>query len=159
MPDNNNKLPPCGLYRTSVALAANPELVPAGRLVMFHNHSDQNMPFVQLPEKNVNNIWKFTENGPGIESPEFIEGLQPLLPQGIYYLKKGIKTHDEVQPAFSIVQLGYTPEAEPIIFMGSFENGVIVFPQQGYKFYDPSIFEHLQPLRTKGDIGGIVSFH
>lgn len=157
---DKKQLPKCGLYRTSVALPSNPELVPAGRLVMFHNHSDKDMPFVQLPEKNINNIWKFTDQGPGIENaPQFIEGLMPLLPQGVYYLKKGIKTHEGIQPNHSIVQLGYTPMAEPIIFMGSFENGVIVFPNKGYKFDDPSIFEHLEPLRTKGDINGLVSFH
>ncbi len=142
------ELPPCGLYRTGRPLKSNPEEVPANRLVMFHNHSNRGIPFVQLPTHNENNTWYFSEYGPGIEDDdEFIEALEPLREQGFYFLREDLHTHDRILPKYTIVQLGYTMEGDPIIFPGERmpEANAIQFPLVGYQFSDLSVLEVLRP--------------
>ena len=138
-------LPPCGLYKTGMALTSDPASVPAGRLVMFHNHSDKDMPFVQLPRENVNNTWDFNPIGPGIGDDEaFIGSLQPLKPQGVYVLSQDIATGSASLPAGTLVQLGYNRDGDPILFTGYWHEGRIAFPSKGYRFEDPGILDNLQ---------------
>ncbi len=142
------KLPPCGLYRTGRALKSDPEGVPANRLVMFHNHSNRGIPFVQLPSYNEHNVWHFHEYGPGVEDDdEFIQALEPLREQGFYFLGEDLETFDRVLPKFTLVQLGYTIEGEPIIFPGerSPDENAIYFPEEGYKFEDLEVLGILRP--------------
>jgi len=138
-------LPPCGIYRTGTALGADPKSVPANRLVMFHNHSDKNMPFVQLPKENTNNTWTFHSIGPGVgEDEDFIAALKPLKPQGVYVLINNILTGENTIPKGTLVQLGYNRNADPILFLGFWRDGTVAFPKKGYKFDDLGILENLQ---------------
>ena len=147
-------LPPCGLYVTGKALAKDPEFLPEGRLVMFHNHSKQNQPFVQIPKNNEHNTWSFQDEGPGLgDDPEFIEALIPRKMQGIYFLRRTLDTGKETIAAQSIVQLGYNLNGDPILFPGYFEDGAIRFPHAGLRFETMQILEELvpeAPIRVAG---------
>lgn len=140
-----DSLPPCGLYKTGVALTSDPASIPAGRLVMFHNHSDKDMPFVQLPRENVNNTWDFNPIGPGIgDDDAFIQALRPLKSQGVYVLAKEIVAGATTLPAGTLVQLGYNRDGDPILFTGYWFEGRIAFPARGYRFDNLAVLDNLQ---------------
>lgn len=153
----NVELPPCGLYRTGKPLKENPEEIPAGVLLMFHNHSNRGIPMLQMPAENEHNVWTFHKFGPGIENDDsFIEALQPLREQGFYFLREAIETPDGTLPRHTLVQLGYDMQANPIFFLP--ERGVhqnsLDFPEVGYRFEDLEILEILgpsYPLFIQGD--------
>lgn len=149
------KLPPCGLYRTGKALKNQEQDVPAGILVMFHNHSNRNIPFVQLPEENVHNVWSFFEQGPGIEDDDaFLQALQPLRDQGFYFLRESLQVTDGMLPAYTLIQLGYNAQAEPIFFRPSRSQytNALVFPEGGYGFTSLEVLDILAPERPL-DVG------
>lgn len=144
-----NELPPCGLYRTGREHNDDDVHIHAGALVMFHNHSNRNMPFVQFPEENVNNRWSFSETGPGIENDQaFLDALEPLRDQGVYFLNEHIHTPDGVYPEFTMVQLGYNRDGNPILFpakkLPHGQNGHY-FEDAGYMFEDLDILKLLSP--------------
>lgn len=142
------QLPPCGLYRTGRALASDPEEVPSGILTMFHNHSNRGIPMLQLPRENQNNKWSFHKYGPGIEEdPEFIEALEPLREQGIYFLREALETPDGVLPEYTLVQLGYNLNGDPILFLAENNDNAnaFFFPDTGYRFEDLDILGLLRP--------------
>lgn len=142
-----SSLPPCGLYRTGRRLQLSDGEIPEGILVMFHNHSDRGIPMLQLPKENTHNVWSFHEEGPGIEDPSFLEALQPLRPQGFYFLKEDLQTPDGSYPAKTLVQLGYNRDGEPILFPAQRpkEENTLFFSERGYRFFGPEIFENLSP--------------
>ena len=140
--------PPCGIYRTGRALKDDPEAVPAGILLMFHNHSNRGIPMVQLPKENQHNVWEFEQYGPGVEDDDaFLEALQPLREEGFYYLKEPLETPDGSYPAYSLVQLGYNLDGDPILFIGqkSEDENAMLFPETGYRFEELHILEMLGP--------------
>ena len=138
-------LPPCGIYRTGAALNGKEEQVPAGRLVMFHNHSEQGPPLVLLPQSNTANKWTFHTHGFLVEDDEFVERMIPLMPEGYYILKEHIHvTEQEIIPDRTLVQLGYNGKGEGILFPGRFEGNNIAFPEKGYGFKNDSIFDNLE---------------
>ena len=138
-------LPKCGLYRTGLALAGQEEQVGAGRLVYFHNHSEQGPPLVLLPRANTNNKWDFGSRGVLVNDSEFIEQLVPLMAEGYYTLSEHLHvSKEEVLPTKTLVQLGYNPKGEPIVFVGRFEHNSIHFPEKGFRFGD-RVFDHLEP--------------
>lgn len=142
------ELPPCGLYRTGRALESEPEDVPAGILVMFHNHSNRGIPMLQLPYENEHNNWSFHKYGPGIEEDDdFIEAMAPLREQGIYFLGEDLETPDGTLPKFTLVQLGYNLNADPILFLAErqAEANALTFPETGYRFEDLDILGLLRP--------------
>lgn len=152
-----SELPPCGLYRTGKALKENPEEIPSGALLMFHNHSNRGIPMLQMPEENTHNVWTFHKFGPGIEDDDaFIDALQPIREQGFYYLKEAIETPDGTLPRNTLIQLGYDMQANPIFFLperGTGDNS-LEFPDVGYRFEDIDILESLGPsfpLFIQGD--------
>ncbi len=158
MPKKKNiELPPCGLYRTGRALKESPEEIPAGVLLMFHNHSNRGIPMLQMPAENEQNVWTFHKFGPGIEDDDaFLEALQPLREQGFYYLRDAIETPDGVLPRHSLIQLGYNMEADPIFFLPerSTSGNMLIFPEAGYRFEELDILEVLSPgnpLFIQGD--------
>jgi hypothetical protein len=138
------KLPPCGIYRTGRALASDPEHVPKGALIKFHNHSDRGIPMLQAPKDNFNNVWTFHAQGPGIEGdPEFIEALVPLKPEGLYVLSEHIHTPKGVIPGNALVQLGYNRSGHPILFLPKVLGNGLQFPEQGSVFEDLGVLELL----------------
>ena len=150
------QLPPCGLYRTGIVLPAEEDgdEVPAGHLIMFHNHSNRNIPFLQMPKENINNVWSFHEMGPGIENDEFIEAMIPLRDQGLYYLNQDLQTSsdDAWYSELTLVQLGYNLKAEPILFMAEplEEQNGFFFHDEGYGFPDLDILKILSPQQPFG---------
>lgn len=160
MTAETNYLPECGLYKTEAPLAEYPDAVPAGILIMFHNHSNRNIPFIQLPMDNQKNFWSFEEKGPGVkDDPEFIAGLIPLLQQGIYALNSPLTMSENVHPEGAVLQLGYNRAGDPILFFGSWEEGSISFPAKGYGFQDLKIFEKLTPLTAIGVVRERAQMH
>jgi hypothetical protein len=110
-------LPNCGLYRTTKPLAGHEEQFPAGLLVYFHNHSDSGLPQVLAPDHNVMNRWHF--HGPGVEfrGLSWTDTLVKMPLEGFYVLKRELAFEGGTWPKASLVQLGYTRNADPILFI------------------------------------------
>ena len=111
-------LPSCGLYRTTKPLPEQEDKVSAGLLVYFHNHSDSGLPVVLAPDHNVNNQWHF--HGPGLpfRGLSWTDSLIKMPEQGFYMLRKQLDFDGGSWPKSTLVQLGYTRTAEPILFIG-----------------------------------------
>ncbi len=111
-------LPDCGLYLTSQPLPGNEQNVPAGTIVYFHNHSDSGLPQVITGDHNIHNRWHF--HGPGLEfrGLSWANTLKKLTPEGFYTLRRELNFDGGSWPKGAIVQLGYTREADPILFIG-----------------------------------------
>lgn len=142
-------LPDCGLYRTTQALPAHEDDVPAGILVYFHNHSDSGLPQIVLPDHNVHNRWHF--HGPGVtfRSLAWAASLGKLPPQGFYFLKDEILFDGGSWPKFTLTQLGYTRRAEPILFIAQEQHdpkeNSLYFSEKGVKI-DLELLSLLEPL-------------
>ncbi len=140
-------LPACGLYRTGIALPGHEEQVGDSDLVYFHNHSDQGPPMVLTPHANEHNRWKFHDRGWSVDSPEFVEAMVALKPEGLYICAHHLHvTREEIIPERTLVQLGYNRSGESILFVGRFEGNAITFPDSGYSFRSPEIQERLEPV-------------
>ncbi len=128
------KLPACGLYRTTEPLPGKEQWVRENLLVYFHNHSQQGPPLILLPASNNQNRWSFHEKGYLIRDAHYISVLQPLKPEGLYVLSQPIYlSRDEFIPEQTLVQLGYTRSADPILFLAKFAENNITFPASGLK--------------------------
>ena len=129
-----SNLPPCGIYRTKKALPGKEEWVKENLLVYFHNHSQQGPPLLLLPAENAQNHWSFHDKGYLVRDLAWVEELEPILPEGYYVLKDALYlSQDEKIQENTLVQLGYNRAAEPILFLGEFEEGGITFPSSGLK--------------------------
>ncbi len=129
-----SSLPPCGLYKTTEALPGKEQWVRANLLVYFHNHSQQGPPLILLPSSNQHNRWGFHEKGYLIREPSFVSTLTPLKDEGLYVLRDPIYlSRDEFIPERTLVQLGYTRSADPILFLADFVENGIRFPDNGLK--------------------------
>jgi hypothetical protein len=111
-------LPDCGLYRTTRALPDHEDEVPSGLLVYFHNHSDSGLPVVIPPEHNIHNRWHF--HGPGVtfRGLSWADSLVTVPAEGFYMLRKPLSFDGGDWPKAAIVQLGYTRNGDPILFIG-----------------------------------------
>ena len=146
-PSKKPELPKCGIYRTQVPLTGKEDRVPAGCLVMFHNHSEQGPPLVLLPASNTNNRWTFHERGYLIEDQDFVDQLHGLPAEGLYVLREHVHiSKEEMVPDKSLVQLGYNRDGQPILFVARFEGNTIRFPERGYRFNDEKVFDLLDPV-------------
>ncbi|OIP30096.1 MAG: hypothetical protein AUK47_25950 [Deltaproteobacteria bacterium CG2_30_63_29] len=102
---------------------------------MFHQHSEQGLPILTLPKAIENNRWVFYDRGYLIRDPKFAETLSPRLPEGFYILNRDVQvTTEEVIPKRTLIQLSYSKNATPIVYVGKFEGSTIVFPKAGFKF-------------------------
>lgn len=116
-----NQTRDCGLYRATKALPGNEDKVPAGTLVYFHNHSSNNgpLPSVIPPDHNIHNRWHFHAEGAidNIRSPSWVESLEKMPDQKFYTLRRDLSFEGGSWPKGSLVQLGYTKSADPILFI------------------------------------------
>lgn len=112
-----SKLPECGLYRTTKALPGNEEQIPAGTLVYFHNHSDAGLPQVVSADHNIMNRWHF--HGPGVtfRALSWCDSLVRMPNEGFYSLRRELKFDGGSWPKGTLVQLGYTKNADAILFI------------------------------------------
>jgi hypothetical protein len=117
MPTPKSLLPDCGVYRTTKALPDHEDTIPSGVLVYFHNHSDSGLPVVIVPEHNVNNRWHFHGDGTPFRGLSWADSLTRLSPEGFYVLRKALSFEGGEWPKGAIVQLGYTRNGEPILFI------------------------------------------
>ncbi len=113
-----NLLPDCGLYRTTKPLPEREGEVPAGVLVYFHNHSDSGLPVVILPDHNVHNRWHFHGSGIPFRGLSWADSLVKLPAEGFYMLRKSLTFEGGEWPKAALVQLGYTRNADAILFIG-----------------------------------------
>lgn len=111
-------LPQCGLYRTTKPLPDNEEAVPAGILVYFHNHSDSGLPVVITPDHNIMNRWHFHGAGIPFRGLSWADSLAKIPAEGFYMLRKGLDFDGGSWPKGTLVQLGYTRNGDPILFIG-----------------------------------------
>jgi hypothetical protein len=142
MASTKNRLPDCGLYRTTKPLPEHEDEVPAGTLIYFHNHSDSGLPVVVAPEHNVHNRWHFHGGGIPFRGLSWADTLTKLLPEGFYVLKRALSFEGGEWPKASLVQLGYTRRGDPIVFIAQVraslvendlffsDRGVSVTPEQ-----------------------------
>jgi len=73
---------------------------------------------VLSPDHNVHNRWHF--HGPGIEfrGVSWADSLVKVPLEGFYLLKKELSFDGGTWPKGALVQLGYTRNADPILFIG-----------------------------------------
>jgi hypothetical protein len=136
----------CGLYRTGQSLSGHDEHVGEGRLVYFHNHSEQGPPLVLTPHANSHNRWQFHDRGFLVEDEAFLDALIALKPEGFYINTEHLHiSREEIIPPHSLLQLGYNREADSILFVARFEGNTISFPSEGYSFSSPDIQKVLEP--------------
>jgi hypothetical protein len=138
------ELPPCGLYRTTLALGDD---VAAGCLVYFHNHGDPG-PGVYLPSAWAANRARWEEHGHTIPSAAWAASLVPLLDEGFYRVleaftccEKGCRTYD----ADLLVQLGYDGTAQAILFVPEWTPAGLAIAETGLPIDDDRL-SRLAPL-------------
>jgi hypothetical protein len=110
-------LPDCGLFRTTKPLPGHEEEIPAGLLVYFHNHSDSGLPVVVAPDHNVHNRWHFHGEGIPFRGLSWADSLVKLSAEGFYMLRKVLSFEGGEWPKSALVQLGYTRNGDPILFI------------------------------------------
>lgn len=122
-------LPPCGLYRTSVAIGD----IPAERLVYFHNHGDPG-PGLYLPAEWNANRARFREEGMVLPDPALADSLVPLAREGLYRVKVSFVCCAERCMEYApnqLVQLGYNGKAEAILFLPAWTEAGLAIPSMG----------------------------
>jgi len=145
-------LPPCGLYRTATALPDRAEQVPAGKLVYFHDHSNEpGVGIVLMPEENTGNRWKFMERGFLVRQASWARSLVPMKPEGFYTVAGAFQKGTTTVAQGQLVQLGYNRDAQPIVFFPNFdaERNGLVFPTKGMSI-GPDVYDGLRPVELRG---------
>jgi hypothetical protein len=155
-------LPSCGLYRTTKALPGQEERVPANTLVYFHNHSDSGLPQILAPDHNIHNRWHFHGPGMGVRGLAWLDTLVRTLDEGFYTLRRELSFDGGQWPKGTLVQLGYTREADPILFIAQVRSKLsendLWFSDRGVKItreqlsqLEPAIVFQEQLSETSGD--------
>jgi hypothetical protein len=128
-------LPPCGIYRTTKPLPEHETEIPAGVLIYFHNHSDAGLPVAIAPDHNIMNRWHFHGSGIPFRSVAWADSLVRLPQEGFYTLRKGLEFDGGNWPKGTLVQLGYTRNGDPILFIaqlrGVMEENDLFFSDRG----------------------------
>jgi hypothetical protein len=128
-------LPNCGLYRTTKPLPEHEAEIPTGVLVYFHNHSDSGLPVVITPDHNILNRWHFHGGGIPFRGLSWADSLVKLPGEGFYMLRKGLEFEGGSWPKGTLVQLGYTKQGDPILFIAqqraSLEENDLYFSDRG----------------------------
>ncbi|HBU47777.1 MAG: hypothetical protein VX405_12120 [Myxococcota bacterium] len=144
---SETNLPPCGIYRTTVASL---DGIKAERLVYFHNHGNPG-PGVYYPSGWQDNRARFDSRGIVIPSDEYASSLEALPSEGFYSVRSKFHCCDKECREFlpnDLVQLGYNSKAVPILFIPGFRDGEFHLPETGFPVDLERIKEHLQSLRT-----------
>src|SRR5262245_15605618 len=135
MGDVKKMLPECGLYRTTEALPEHEDELGAETLVYFHNHSEAGTPLVLPADHNMHNRWHFHGPGLPVRALAWTRTLVKVPEQGFYSLAQDLEFEGGKWPAGSIVQLGYTRRADPILFIAQLrarlEENVLWFADRG----------------------------
>jgi hypothetical protein len=141
-----------GIYRTSKYLPGHEAQVGPNQLVLIRTDGEFAPASVLLPVRNEHNQWRF--GMPGIVIPatslEWGRSLHKLPSEGFYRLREELRFGTEGRMGKNaIVQLGYTQNAEPILFMAQRRNPLtsndLWFSDRGVKIDDRQL-ELLDPL-------------
>ena len=138
-----NELPKCGIYRTSKPV----QKVAKNQLVYFHNHGDPG-PGLYLPTHWKNNQAQFAPKGMPLQDLNEVHTLKPLMAQGLYRVEREFYCCSQNCVHFhpnQLVQLGYTPQAQPILFFPFWDDAELRFPNKGTRI-DAENFQHLRRL-------------
>lgn len=145
-------VPRCGLYRTTLPVPGHDDRVPAGRLIYFHNHSPEGPPAILLPAHNELNRWHFHKQGVLVSDTEYLATLRPLKPEGLYRLREHFHpARGQMVNRNALVQLGYTAQAEPILFFPMIHDteNSLLFPERGVRISE-SVYDLLDALDLRG---------
>ncbi|MEZ4389892.1 MAG: hypothetical protein R3A48_02260 [Polyangiales bacterium] len=143
--DASRPLPPCGLYRTTTRLAE----VPSGRLVYFHNHGDPGAG-IYLPSSWRQNRARFEDRGILIPGDWWAATLDPLPAEGFYRVTRAFHCCEKQCATFEVdqlLQVGYTAEATPLVFVLRVVDGVLEVPEEG-TIIDRARLGCMAPLKT-----------
>lgn len=152
MATKQQTLPPCGLHKATQPIEIGETRIEKDQLLSFHNHSDKGDPVLIFPSYNTHNRWVFEQPVYLKDVSTVMKSLIRLKPEGLYRLQESFRASDkEVVNKNSLVQLGYTAKAEPIIFYPQTVDwgNAISFPSQGQKI-SGSIYKLLELLDTRG---------
>jgi hypothetical protein len=116
-PADTAPLPPCGLYRTTQALPASDGRLLGQRLVFFHANDGENEPEVRLPQHHFHNRWRFPAPGLPIDDLAWVRTMVRLPREGFFSLRQSLVFDGGQWPRGALVQLGFTREAEPVLFI------------------------------------------
>lgn len=150
--------PPCGLYRTTKALGE----VPTGALVYFHNHGDPGAG-IYTPHRWVTNRAEWHERGVPVPDEAWSASLSPLPAEGLYRVREAFHCCEKQCVRFvpdQLLQLGYTGNAEPLIFVPEWTATGLAFPERGTRV-DVDRLANLSPLAvpraaSPTDPGGLL---
>lgn len=136
--------------------------MPSGRLVFFHNHSQEGWPLVLMPAHNESNRWTFHERGYLVRDAAWTQSLEKLKPEGFYRLSEHFHLSEEqVVSKHALAQLGYNREAQPILFFPKLdeEANALIFPERGTGI-SPKIYALLEPVDIRGPhVPGVKHLH
>jgi hypothetical protein len=150
-------LPACGIYRTGLALEGH---VPAGRLVLFHNHGDPG-PGVYLPSGWAANRARWHEHGHVIPSTAWAATLVPLPAEGLYRVREPFTCCARRCREFAadlLVQLGYDADARALLFVPQWVEAGLAIPELGTAI-DQDRLERLAPLVVEDASGAGDAVH
>jgi hypothetical protein len=145
-------LPPCGIYRTTLAL----DHVPAGRLVFFHNHGDPG-PGIYLPSGWALNRAQWHERGHTVPSLDWAASLAALPAEGLYRVREAFTCCAQRCRTYepeSLVQLGYTGEAEPLLFLPEWTRSGLAIPELGTRIDADRVAALVRLTVATGEQGG-----
>src|SRR4051812_15326169 len=136
---------PSGLYRTTQAHPFDPARVPAGSLVFVGDAPSGGGQFVVRPGRNVHNRWYWGEPVTPLADPLWERTLKRLPAEGFYTLPDDLRIGDSgVWLKNAVVQLGYNPQGEGILFVGERHEGLEVnalfFSDRGVRIPDDLLF-------------------
>ncbi|AKU91413.1 hypothetical protein [Vulgatibacter incomptus] len=149
--------PPCGLYVTTEEIGQ----VPAGRLVLFHDHGDPG-PGIYLPESWAHNRANFSSRGITVQSAALAATLKPLLSEGLYRVEEAFTCcakNCRTYPQDSLVQLGYDGAANAILFEPSWGPEGLQIPESGQRVDDLRLSKLAYLMVREGATGSRGIYH
>jgi hypothetical protein len=139
---------PAGLYRTTQAHPFAPQDVPENALVYVGDSKSGNEQFVVRPGRNVQNRWYWGEPATPMPDALWARTLKRLPAEGFYTLPEDLRIGDAgLWRKNAIVQLGYNPQGEGILFVGERHEGMelnaLIFSDRGVRIPDDLLFKLL----------------
>ena len=136
---------PAGLYRTTQAHPFDPQSIPSNSLVYVGDARNGGGQFVVRPGRNVHNRWYWGEPVTPLTDPVWERTLKRLPPEGFYTLPEDLRVGESgVWRQNAIIQLGYNPQGEGIIFVGERHEGLEVnalfFAERGVLIPDELLY-------------------
>lgn len=138
--------PRCGLYLTTRPLG---DLVPAGRLIRFHDHGDPG-PGVYLPLRWRLNRAEWQKRGATVTDADWARSLEPLPPEGFYRVRESFfccPKHCRRFEADLLVQLGYDATARALLFVPEWTHAGLAIAATGTAI-DAEQVARLAPLKV-----------